>query len=89
MTYDPAPAPGDVDAFAERIFGAGLGAQHRQLEGYAQMLGLHIDRAFVERGVSGSRPLADRPAHRLRISPAFVTDRDAERQTPGSEHATS
>jgi putative DNA-invertase from lambdoid prophage Rac len=41
--------------------GESLSVQQRQLEGYAQMLGLHIDRAFVERGVSGSRPLAERP----------------------------
>jgi DNA invertase Pin-like site-specific DNA recombinase len=29
--------------------------------GYAQMQGLAVDKVFVERGVSGSRPLAERP----------------------------
>ena len=41
--------------------GESLGAQQRQLEGYAQMLALGIDRVFVERGASGSTPLAERP----------------------------
>ena len=35
--------------------------QQRVLAGYATMQGLTIDRMFVERGVSGSRPLGDRP----------------------------
>src|SRR5262245_35988038 len=40
--------------------GESLGAQQRQVEGYAMMQGLSIDRHFVERGVSGSVPLRER-----------------------------
>ena len=38
-----------------------LDVQQRHLAGYAQMQGLTIDKVFVERGVSGSKPLGDRP----------------------------
>ncbi len=41
--------------------GESLGVQERQLQGYVTMLGMKLDRVFVERGVSGSIPLADRP----------------------------
>jgi putative DNA-invertase from lambdoid prophage Rac len=41
--------------------GESLDVQQRQLAGYAQMHGLAIDKVFVERGVSGSKPLGDRP----------------------------
>jgi DNA invertase Pin-like site-specific DNA recombinase len=41
--------------------GESLGVQERQLQGYATMQGMKLDRVFVERGVSGSIPLADRP----------------------------
>jgi DNA invertase Pin-like site-specific DNA recombinase len=41
--------------------GESLGVQERQLRGYATMQGMTLDRIFVERGVSGSIPLADRP----------------------------
>jgi DNA invertase Pin-like site-specific DNA recombinase len=41
--------------------GVSLAAQQRQLEGYALMKGWTIAEQFVERGVSGSLPLADRP----------------------------
>src|SRR4051794_18356427 len=40
--------------------GESLGAQQRVIEGYAMMLGLTLDEIFVERGVSGSKPLRDR-----------------------------
>ena len=40
--------------------GESLDVQQRQIAGYAQMIDLTIDHTFVERGVSGSRPLADR-----------------------------
>ncbi len=36
-------------------------SQQRVIAGYAQMQGLGVDRVFVERGVSGSKPLDDRP----------------------------
>jgi len=41
--------------------GESLETQERVIGGYAQLLGLVLNRVFVERGVSGSRPLADRP----------------------------
>jgi DNA invertase Pin-like site-specific DNA recombinase len=41
--------------------GESLSVQQRQLTGYAQMNGLHIERTFIERGVSGAKPLAERP----------------------------
>ncbi len=41
--------------------GESLGVQERQLQGYATMRGMKLNRVFVERGVSGSIPLADRP----------------------------
>src|SRR5262249_5692649 len=41
--------------------GESLGVQERQIQGYATMQGMSLDRVFVERGVSGSIPLADRP----------------------------
>jgi DNA invertase Pin-like site-specific DNA recombinase len=41
--------------------GESLGVQERQLQGYVTMQGMTLDRVFVERGVSGSIPLADRP----------------------------
>jgi putative DNA-invertase from lambdoid prophage Rac len=41
--------------------GESLDVQQRTIAGYAMMHGLMVDRMFVERGVSGSKPLADRP----------------------------
>jgi DNA invertase Pin-like site-specific DNA recombinase len=41
--------------------GESLGAQQRTVEGYAMMHGLALDHVFVERGVSGSKPLNERP----------------------------
>jgi DNA invertase Pin-like site-specific DNA recombinase len=41
--------------------GESLDVQQRVIAGYAQMQGLGIDRTFIERGVSGSKPLCDRP----------------------------
>jgi putative DNA-invertase from lambdoid prophage Rac len=41
--------------------GESLGAQQRRVEGYAQMIDLAVNRHFVERGVSGSVPLSQRP----------------------------
>jgi putative DNA-invertase from lambdoid prophage Rac len=41
--------------------GESLDVQQRQLAGYATMNGLTIARTYVERGVSGSKPLGDRP----------------------------
>ena len=41
--------------------GESLGAQQRRVDGYAQMNDMRVDRHFVERGISGSIPLAERP----------------------------
>ena len=41
--------------------GESLDVQQRQIEGYVHMQGLGLTRLFVERGVSGTKPLADRP----------------------------
>jgi putative DNA-invertase from lambdoid prophage Rac len=41
--------------------GESLDVQQRTIAGYAQMHGLAVERVFVERGVSGSKPLGDRP----------------------------
>jgi len=40
--------------------GDSLEMQGRKIAGYAQILDLTVDRVFVERGVSGSKPLAQR-----------------------------
>jgi putative DNA-invertase from lambdoid prophage Rac len=50
-----------VSTIQQASEGESLDVQQRQLAGYAQMQGLVIDKVFVERGVSGSKPLADRP----------------------------
>lgn len=41
--------------------GESLDAQERALRGYAMQHGLELASIFTERGVSGSKPLADRP----------------------------
>jgi putative DNA-invertase from lambdoid prophage Rac len=41
--------------------GESLDVQQRTIAGYAMMHGLTVDRMFVERGISGSKPLSDRP----------------------------
>jgi len=41
--------------------GLSLEVQQRQILGHAQVQGLTVTRMFVERGVPGSKPLADRP----------------------------
>src|SRR5215469_7729294 len=50
-----------VSTIAQADEGESLDVQRRQLNGYATMNGLSLDHVFIERGVSGSRPLADRP----------------------------
>jgi DNA invertase Pin-like site-specific DNA recombinase len=68
----PSPAPsGSVYGYArvstvmQADEGESLDVQRRQIAGYAQMNGLTVARTFVERGVSGSKPLADRPGAKL------------------------
>jgi putative DNA-invertase from lambdoid prophage Rac len=41
--------------------GESLDVQRRTVEGYAMMHDLAFDQVYVERGVSGSKPLAERP----------------------------
>jgi len=41
--------------------GESLEVQERTIAGYALMHGMKVDRVFVERGVSGSKPVSDRP----------------------------
>lgn len=41
--------------------GESLDVQRRQIEGYSAMHGWTLDRVFVEEGVSGAMPLAQRP----------------------------
>ncbi len=41
--------------------GESLDVQQRTITGYAMIHGFVVDRIFVERGVSGSKPLSDRP----------------------------
>jgi putative DNA-invertase from lambdoid prophage Rac len=50
-----------VSTVAQANEGESLDVQQRVLAGYATMQGLTIDRMFVERGVSGSKPLGERP----------------------------
>lgn len=42
--------------------GESLGIQQRQIEGYCHMQGFGTPRFFIEEGVSGSKPLNERPA---------------------------
>jgi putative DNA-invertase from lambdoid prophage Rac len=46
---------------AQASEGESLEVQRRQLEGWAHMQGMALTRMFVERGISGSIPVADRP----------------------------
>jgi putative DNA-invertase from lambdoid prophage Rac len=41
--------------------GESLDVQQRTIAGYAQMHGMAVEKVYVERGVSGSKPLGDRP----------------------------
>jgi DNA invertase Pin-like site-specific DNA recombinase len=54
--------------------GESLGAQERTIAGYAMMHGLKLDRVFVERAVSGSRPIAERPEGAKLLSAAQAGD---------------
>jgi DNA invertase Pin-like site-specific DNA recombinase len=52
---------GRVSTSRQADEGESLDVQQRQMEGYALMHGLTVDRMFIERGVSGSTPLSERP----------------------------
>jgi DNA invertase Pin-like site-specific DNA recombinase len=51
-----------VSTVLQTTEGESLDVQQRMIDGYCQMQGLALDQVFVERGVSGSKPLAERPA---------------------------
>jgi putative DNA-invertase from lambdoid prophage Rac len=64
----PNPAPASacygyarVSTLRQSDEGESLDVQQRVIAGYAQMHGLSVEKVFVERGASGSRPLAERP----------------------------
>jgi putative DNA-invertase from lambdoid prophage Rac len=50
-----------VSTVAQADEGQSLDVQQRVIAGYATMQGLAVQQVFVERGVSGSKPLGDRP----------------------------
>jgi DNA invertase Pin-like site-specific DNA recombinase len=50
-----------VSTAKQADLGESLDVQQRQIGGYATMIGVTIERIFVERGVSGTKPLGDRP----------------------------
>lgn len=50
-----------VSTVAQADEGESLDVQRRVIAGYASMHGMSVEKVFVERGVSGSKPLADRP----------------------------
>ncbi len=50
-----------VSTSEQAASGDSLDTQKRQCVGYAMMKGLEVDEVFVEAGVSGSVPLAERP----------------------------
>ena len=53
---------GRVSTARQADEGESLDVQQRTIAGYALMHGMTVDQVFVERGVSGSVPLGDRPA---------------------------
>ncbi|OOZ45823.1 resolvase [Solemya velum gill symbiont] len=54
--------------------GLSLGAQKRQLQGYAMMQGMEMDEVFVERAVSGWKPLNERPQGKRLIAGLSADD---------------
>jgi len=50
-----------VSTTVQAIEGESLDVQRRRIEGYAHQHGWVVSQVFVERGVSGGRPLEDRP----------------------------
>jgi DNA invertase Pin-like site-specific DNA recombinase len=52
---------GRVSTGRQASEGESLDVQRRQVDGYCAMKDLVLDRFFVEEGISGSVPLADRP----------------------------
>ena len=54
--------------------GQSLGAQQRVIQGYAMQQGWTVDEIFVECGVSGSTPLAERPQGQRLLTRLAVGD---------------
>ena len=54
--------------------GSSLASQQQQIAGYAMMKGWQVAEHFVERGVSGSTPLAERPEGRRLLATAGKGD---------------
>ena len=57
-----------VSTTAQADEGESLDVQRRQLDGYAMQHNLRIEKHFVERGISGSLPLAERPQGKLLLA---------------------
>jgi DNA invertase Pin-like site-specific DNA recombinase len=64
VTREPTPARCygycRVSTVTQADEGESLDVQERQIAGYALMQGIELTRVFVERGVSGSKPLGER-----------------------------
>lgn len=54
--------------------GQSLLAQERQVKAYAELQGLALNRVFIERGVSGSTPLGERPEGEKLLATAKAGD---------------
>jgi putative DNA-invertase from lambdoid prophage Rac len=54
--------------------GESLGVQQRQVEGWCHMQGATLAQMFIERGVSGSVPLGERPEGALLLATARKGD---------------
>jgi putative DNA-invertase from lambdoid prophage Rac len=63
-----------VSTIEQASNGESLDTQRRQIVGYAMMKGWEVAQVFVEGGVSGSVPLADRPEGRLLLAAASKGD---------------
>ena len=49
-----------VSTIAQAEEGLSLESQEKQLQGYSLMTGMHIDKMFIEKAVSGAKPFASR-----------------------------
>jgi putative DNA-invertase from lambdoid prophage Rac len=63
-----------VSTVAQVKDGESLDVQRRKIEGRALELGKTLDHVYVEEGVSGSKPLADRPAGRALLAAVKLGD---------------
>jgi putative DNA-invertase from lambdoid prophage Rac len=57
-----------VSTIAQAESGQSLAVQRRQIQGWAMLQGLHLSKVYIERGVSGSTPLGERPEGRELLS---------------------